>query len=336
MTHHIQPARRGPDNGGQRRAVARRRPRRAAIAAIAMTALVALAGCATSSSPVTTAAAGGGAGSFPVKVATSSGTVTIAKRPVAIMSLSASSTEMLYAIGAGPQVKAVDQYSDYPKGTPITSLSALSPNVEAIAARKPDLVIVPQDTNGLSAKLAAFKIPVLVLSAPATVGGALAQYDQLGLATGHLAQARAETAKLRQQFAAIETSVPARSTPVTYYYELDQTYYSVTSSTFIGNLLSLLHMKSIADTASDAASSGGYPQLSAEFIVSANPSYIVLADSQCCHQGPATVAARPGWAALSAVTGGHVVVVPDDIASRWGPRIIDLLQTMLGALKKNG
>lgn len=314
----------------------RRRPRvRGGALVLVIAILAALGGCATASSTGSTTAVSSGAGAFPVKVTTAGGTTRIARRPVAIMCLSPSSTEMLYAIGAGPQVKAVDQYSDYPPGTPRTTLSALTPNIEAIVARKPDLVIVSQNTDGMAAKLAAFSIPVLILPAPTSVGGALSQYDELGLATGHLAQARRETASLRTQLRQIEASVPAHPQSISYYYELDQTYYSVTSDTFIGNLLGLLGMRSIADAASGAAAAGGYPQLSAEFIVKSNPAYIILADSQCCGQSVATVRARPGWSKLSAVTLGHVVIVPDDIASRWGPRIIDLLRIVLSALKRS-
>jgi iron complex transport system substrate-binding protein len=127
--------------------------------------------------------------------------------------------------------------------------------------------------------------------------------------------------------------VPPHSKPLTYYYELDQTYYSVTSSTFIGKLLGLLGMKSIADAAKGAAASGGYPQLSAEYIVKANPDYIILADTVCCHQSASTVAARPGWAGLTAVKSHHIIGLNDDIASRWGPRIVNLLSTVLAGLR---
>ena len=128
--------------------------------------------------------------------------------------------------------------------------------------------------------------------------------------------------------------MPRRAQPASYYYELDQTYYSVTSSTFVGSLLALLGMKSIADSASGAASSGGYPQLSSEYIVKANPDYIILADTVCCHQSAATVTARSGWSGLTAVKGGHVIPLNDDIASRWGPRIVDLLRTVAAGMTK--
>lgn len=256
-------------------------------------------------------------------------------RPTAIVSLSPTGTEMLYAIGAGGQVKAVDSLSDYPPQAPRTKLSAFQPNVEAIVAEKPDLVIEAGDTGQLTKKLAAFSIPVLDLPAPANLAGEYAEFAELGQATGHLAQAGQEVAQVRSQLHQIVAAAPHHAKPVSYYYELDQTYYSVTSDTFVGQLLGLLGMKSIADQAKGAASSGGYPQLSAEYILKADPDYIILADTICCHQDAATVAKRPGWSALTAVKDGHVIAVNDDIASRWGPRVTDLLRTVETAVARD-
>ena len=287
----------------------------------------------TSSGPSTGASVNG---AFPVTVTAANGTVRVARRPSAIVSLSPSATEMLYAIGAGPQVKAVDSDSNYPPQAPRTKLSYFNPNVEAIAAERPDLVVISNDSNNgnsLTKRLGAFHIPVLELPAPPNLAGVYAEFTQLGQATGHLQQARAEVSTLRGQIRKIIAAVPHRSKPLTYYYELDQTYYSVTSDTFIGRLLDLLGMKSIADAAKGAAAAGGYPQLSAEYIVKANPDYIILADTICCHQTAATVASRPGWSGMAAVKDKHVVMLSDDIASRWGPRVVDLLRTVLTAIR---
>jgi iron complex transport system substrate-binding protein len=269
---------------------------------------------------------------YPMKIVAANGTITIPAKPTAIVSMSPTATEMLYAIGAGSQVKAVDSYSDYPKNAPITKLNALTPNVEAIVAYKPDLVVVAGDTTGLTAQLAKFGIPVLSDPAATGLNQEYQQFDELGRATGHLGQAKAEVSKIKGQIAQIVKSAPKHAKPPTYYFELDQTYYSETSSTFIGQVLGLLGMKSIADAAKGAASSGGYPQLSAEFIIKANPSYIYLADTICCGQNPKKVAQRPGWSALTAVKSGHVVGLNDDIASRWGPRIVDLLRIVANSL----
>jgi iron complex transport system substrate-binding protein len=270
---------------------------------------------------------------YPVQIAAANGTITIPARPTAIVSLSPTATEMLYAIGAGSQVKAVDSYSDYPKKAPHTKLNALTPNVEAIVAYKPDLVVVAGDTTGLTPELAKFGVPVLSDPAATSLNQEYQQFDELGEATGHLAQAKSEVSKIKGQIKQIVAAAPKHKKSITYYFELDQTYYSETSSTFIGQVLGLLGMKSIADAAKGAASSGGYPQLSAEFIIRSNPDYIFLADTICCGQNEKKVANRPGWSVLTAVKQGHVVGLNDDIASRWGPRIVDLLRTVATSLR---
>jgi len=303
------------------------------LVAVAFVAGLVAVGCGTKTVKSHGGATQGPVAGFPVSVTAANGTVHVKKRPDAIVSLSPTATEMLYAIGAGSQVKAVDADSSYPPQAPVTKLSGFNPNVEAIAAERPDLVVVSNDAAMLTRRLAAFGIPVLDLPAPANIGGVYAEFNQLGRATGHASQARAEVSKLRGQISKIVAAVPHRAKPLTYYYELDQTYYSVTSDTFIGRVLGLLGMKSIADGAKGASSSGGYPQLSAEFILKSNPDYVILADTICCHQNASTVGSRPGWNSLGAVRAHHVILLNDDIASRWGPRLVDLLRTVLAGIK---
>jgi iron complex transport system substrate-binding protein len=293
--------------------------------------LVLLFGC-TTSTPTAAGLAASGT-TFPVSVQAANGTVRIASKPKAIVSLSPTATEMLYAMGAGTQVKAVDQYSDYPHRVPTTSLDGNNPNTEAIASYKPDLVVISQDDSGLSNKLKALGITVLSDPAAVNLSQEYQQFEQLGEATGHAAQARAQVATITARIAQIVQSTPKTAHSRSYYYELDQTFYSETSSTFIGQVLGLLGLKSIADTATGAAASGGYPQLSGEFILKSNPDYVLLADTICCSQSPATVATRPGWSTLAAVKHGRVLGLSDDIASRWGPRIVNLLQMVSDELK---
>ncbi|MGH3125872.1 MAG: ABC transporter substrate-binding protein, partial [Streptosporangiaceae bacterium] len=281
------------------RSLTRRLPVFAALAALTVTAAACgstqVSNTGASNTGATSGSSPAASTGFPVSLTAPNGTVKVASRPAAIVSLSPTATEMLYAIGAGSQVKAVDSLSDYPAQAPRTKLSAYQPNVEAIVAEKPDLVVESGDTGQLTKRLAAFSIPVLELPAPTRIAGEYTEFEQLGQATGHPAQAQQEVARLRTQLHQIAAAAPHHARPLTYYYELDQTYYSVTSSTFVGQLLALLGMKSIADQASGAAKSGGYPQLSAEYIIKANPDYIILADTVCCHQDAATVAARAGW-----------------------------------------
>ena len=311
--------------------------RRALAGAAASVAVLSLAACASSgtaapsSAPATPTSSA--AAQFPVTVHAANGNVTIARRPTAIVSLSATATEMLFAIGAGPQVKAVDRDSDYPPNVPRSTLNSLELNVEAVAAYQPDLVVAAGLSKAQSQQLARLSVHVLDEPAATDVSQSYQQLTQLGAATGHPDGAAAVVARMKQQIAAIARSMPKRS--ATYYYELDQTYYSVTSATFIGRALRLLGLASIADSAKGAAASGGYPQLSAEFILNADPGYVFLADTRCCKQSLATLARRPGWSTLSAVRNGRVVALDDDIASRWGPRLVDLLRTVADAIKQH-
>jgi iron complex transport system substrate-binding protein len=300
------------------------------LAAVVMIPVILALGC--TSSP-TTAPVSATDTSYPVVVHSANGAITVAHRPTAIVSLSATATEMLYAIGAGAQVKAVDKNSDYPAGAPMTSLDGNSPNVEAIVKYKPDLVVVSDDPAGFQKQLTALGIPVLEDPAANTLAQAYQQYLQLGQATGHSAGAQTEVDHVKGQIAKVVAATSKPTSTETYYYELDQTYFSATSSTFIGNVFSLLGLKNIADSAAGAASSGGYPQLNAEYILKANPTYIFLADTLCCSQSAATVTARPGWSTLSAVANHRIVPLNDDIASRWGPRVVTLLKSVANTVE---
>jgi iron complex transport system substrate-binding protein len=249
------------------------------------------------------------------------------EKPSSIVSLSPTATEMLYAIGAGKQVKAVDDQSDYPERAPRTDLSGLNPNAEAIASYQPDLVVLSDNT--VEDALKQLDIRVLVQPAAEKLKDSYTQIRALGRATGHRAQADRVIDKMKSNIDKLKADVPDRSRKPSAYYELDDMYFSVTSKTFIGQVLSTAGLANIADKAEGASS--GYPQLSAEYIISASPDYIFLADTECCGQSAETVAARPGWSEITAVRESQVVPLSDDIASRWGPRVVDLLRTIARA-----
>ena len=253
-----------------------------------------------------------------------------ATAPHRIVSLSPTATETLFAIGAGAQVVAVDDQSDYPKQAPRTSLSGFTPNVEAIAGYKPDLVVVAYDPNGVVATLRGLGIRVLVQDAAATLAGAYAQIAALGRITGHARQASRLVASMKGKIAALLDKATARARGLTVYHELGPDLYSVTSSTFVGRVYSLFGLKNIADAADTGGT--GYPRLSPEYVVAANPDIVVLADVNCCGQTPRAVAARPGWSHVAAVRTGTIVRIDDSIASRWGPRIVNFVRAVAGAI----
>lgn len=268
--------------------------------------------------------------SFPVTV----GAVTLDKRPERIVSLSPTATEMLFAVGAGRQVTAADNNSNYPAEAPKTELSGFTPNAEAVAAKNPDLVVISNDTNKVSDQLTRLKIPVFLAPAAQTLDDTYGQITDLGALTGHPDEAADVVRRMRDDIAKLTNDLPRRSTPLTYYYELDPTLYSVTSKTFIGSLFAMAGLQNVADVADPDGSKGGYPQLSQEVLLDANPDMIFLADTKCCQQSSATLLARPGWAGITAVKTGQVIALDDDIASRWGPRTVDLLEAVVDAVAK--
>jgi iron complex transport system substrate-binding protein len=260
---------------------------------------------------------------FPVQPAT-------AATATRIISLSPSATESLFAIGAGKQVVAVDDQSDYPKRAPKTSLSGYTPNVEAIAGYRPDLVVLSGDANGVVAGLRKLGIRVLLQPAAKNLAESYAEIRQLGVVTGHRKSANALVKRMQTAITKIVKSVPKRRMAV--YHELTPDLYSATSATFIGRIYKLFNLRNIADAAD--SSSTGYPQLSAEYIVSANPGLIVLADTRCCGQSAASVANRPGWSGIAAVKTRSIVGIDDSVASRWGPRIVNFVRAVGNVLRR--
>jgi iron complex transport system substrate-binding protein len=269
---------------------------------------------------------------FPVTITTASGKVTVSKRPTRIVSLSPTATESLFAIGAGRQVIAVDDQSDYPKNAPRTTLSGFTPNVEAIASYRPDLVVTSYNPRGLVESLNRLRIPVIFHDAPKTFAGAYQQIRQLGLVSGRTAGATRVIRSMKTRIVRIVTAARRKTNRLSVYHELTPDYYSASSKSFVGQVYAALGLENIADEA-DAAGTG-FPQLSAEYIVSSSPDLIVLADSICCGQKPSTVAARPGWDRISAVRTGSIVRVHDSIASRWGPRLVSFFRAMSSALAR--
>ncbi|MFC4119238.1 ABC transporter substrate-binding protein [Nonomuraea zeae] len=317
------------------------RPVRTVFAGALLGTLV-LAGCGqtgTTASPAASAPASAPASpassdtGFPVTVEAGNGKVTLAKKPERIVSLSATHTETLFAIGAGPQVIAVDDQSNFPPEAPKTDLSGFKPNVEAIIAQKPDLVVLSDDLDKVVAELGKVNVPVLLQPAATKLDEAYEEITELGAATGNKAKADEVVSGMKSAMAKLAAEAP-KDKQLTYYHELDQTPYAATSQTFIGQVYGMFGLTNIADKAPDAA--GGYPKLSAEFVAQADPQLIFLADVKCCQQNKDTLAKRPGWKNLSAIKNDQVILLDDDLASRWGPRVVQLAESIGAAVSKAG
>lgn len=262
---------------------------------------------------------------------------TVAAAPsVRIVSLSPTATEMLYAIGAGDAVVAVDSLSTYPaQVTPkVTDISAYEPSAEAILGYDPDIVVISNDMNKITEQLtkADPTITVWTGAAAASLDDVYRQMTELGEVTGKSAEAAEAVTSMKDRIASATEGVKAPA-GTTYFYELDNTLYSLTSNTFVGSLLAQLGLENIAD---GVEAGNDYPKLSAEVIVEKNPTLIFLADTKCCAQNAAEVAKRAGWENLDAVKNNRIVELDDDVASRWGPRLADLVERFAAAVKALG
>ena len=266
---------------------------------------------------------------FPVTIDAPNGPVTIAAQPENVVSLSPTSTEVLFAVGAGSQVVAVDNQSNYPADAPTTDLTGFEPNLEAIAGYNPDLVVIMYDPGDVITGLEAVGIPVIMHPSALTLEDAYVQIEQIGAATGHAEEATALVASMQTGIESVTASTSGGG--ATYYHELSPDYYSVTSATFVGALYTMLGLANIADGADPDGY--GFPQLSAEHILDQDPALIFLADTKCCGQDAVAVSDRPGWGVLRAVQAGAIVGLDDDIASRWGPRVVDFVEAISEAVE---
>ena len=258
---------------------------------------------------------------------------TVPEVSVRIVSLSPTATEMLYAIGAGDQVVAVDSLSTYPAEVTdkVTKISAYEPSAEAILGYKPDVVLISDDMNKISEQLIAGnpKLQVWTGAEASSLDDVYQQITELGALTGREDAAATLIESMKTRIAKATENISAPMSPKSYFYELDNTLYSVTSNTFVGALLKPFGFTNIAD---DVKVGNDYPQLNAEVIVKANPSIIFLADTKCCATSAAEVAKRPGWAGIDAVKNGQIVELDDDVAQRWGPRVVDLIEQFAAAI----
>ena len=315
----------------------------AVLAAVAIAAAAVLAGCSSASSTAAATSAVASASPtpptswiphWPVTVTATNGNVTITGLPQRIVSLDPTATEDLYAVGAGSQVIAVDEASNFPPGAPVTTLSGVKPNVAAIAAYHPSLVIA-QNYPGLVAGLNKLGIPVLVEPEVTNLRDAYRQIQGIGLATGHAHQSDEVVENMTQQIDDTVADVGTKYRGMSYYWEQGvDPYHSATSATLVGRIMDLFGLRDITDAA-NAPGSGPHPQLPASFIIAARPQLIFLADFGLVTGGqtPATVAARSGWAGIPAVKAHAVFGLNADLASRWGPRLPQLVGEIANALE---
>ena len=249
--------------------------------------------------------------------------------PKRIISLSPSITEILFEIGSGNQVIAVDNLSNYPNEAPISDISAYDPNVEAISLLNPDLVILSYNIKNLKTALKKIGIETIYLPAPLNFEEILNQIDYLGIQTGNEDKAKKLISKMKNKMKALQ-KLRENETATKIYHEIDPNYYSPSKFSFIGDIYQKLNYKNVADKAD--ISNLGYPKLSPELIISENPDLIVLPGKD--NKYVEKVKLRPGWSYIEAVKKNNFLLTNNDIASRWGPRILNFASILVEYSKK--
>lgn len=259
------------------------------------------------------------ASAFPVTVRGAE----IPALPERIVSLSATHTEVLYEIGAGPQIIATDLFSDYPAAAGTTEkVDAFNLSVEAVAALDPDLVILSFDPGDAVAGFEALEIPTVFFAppGPVTLDEVFAEWSDLGEASGHSPAAAALVAQVAREIQEIVAEVPETVRAFTYYVELDSTLFTAGPGSLLDTVFGMLGLVNVA-----GPDAGAFTQLTPEYLIDADPDFVFLADTVCCGVSAASVAQRPGWSEMTAVTNGDVIELDDATASRWGPRLLDLV-----------
>jgi len=265
---------------------------------------------------------------FPLTVTRSDGrNLTIAEAPQRIASLSPAATEVLYAVGAGPQIVATDLQSDYPaEAENTTKLDAFQPNLEAIAGVEADLIIIASNQDDIVEALDRLGETVLFIEVPDTIDGVMGQVWLLARVSGHAEEGGRLAQEMKDRMRAVTDKLADVEEGPRVYHELDNTFFTVAPNSFVGDFYSLLKAHNIAEGAPTA-----YPQLSQEEILDRDPEVIILADADA-GESAQTVKARPGWGVISAVKNDRIYVVDPNIVSRPGPRVADALEQLARVL----
>ncbi|HHV55948.1 MAG TPA: cobalamin-binding protein [Firmicutes bacterium] len=265
-----------------------------------------------------------GASSAAVEIQDATGTKMVpTTAPRRIVALAPSVTEMLYALGLGPQVVGVAAFSDYPpeaKEKPVVG-DAFAINYEALLALRPELVIADENLQAKAIQeLRRLGVSVFVV-APHSLEEVLATLTTLGRLTGREAEARQLVAGLEQRIAAVRektAKLPASRRPRVFVEIWNDPLMTAGPGSFIDELIGLAGGQNIA-----AGTGQAWPQVNPEWVVAQNPEVLILT-----LRNRQEVVKRPGWSALAAVRQDRVYEVVPDPLVRTGPRLVDGLEQL--------
>jgi iron complex transport system substrate-binding protein len=246
-----------------------------------------------------------------------------------VVSLAPSNTEILFAIGAGDQVVGRDQLSDFPEeAKKVTDVGSTfdALNTEQIVSLKPDLVLAAEiNTPEQVKQLEDLGLTVYYLKNPLTLEEMYGNLETVAQLTGRAQETATLIESLKARVAAVDKKIAPISSRPNVFYELDGTDpakpFTAGKGTFITQLIERAGGHNIA------ADLEGYPQISLEQVVAADPAFIILGDARYGITIE-SIAQRPGWKNLSAVKNRQIVPFNDDLVSRPGPRLVDAFEEL--------
>jgi iron complex transport system substrate-binding protein len=254
-------------------------------------------------------------------------TVTLDGIPQRIVSIAPSSTEILFAVGAGPQVVGVDNYSDYPaEAAGLPKVGDFPPSTEAIVALQPDL-IVGGDLVPLAQleQLANQGIPY-VLFADRTLEDVMKTIRLAGVITGHVSEADEVAGELEDRIDAVKAKIQDSGLPKPkVYVEYDDFmgFWTYGPGSFGDDLITSAGGVNIAHNTSSE-----YPTVESEYVIAQDPDIIIFTTGPWSTLSKDTYINRPGWSTIDAVENGDIYGVDANLISRYGPRVIDCLELL--------
>lgn len=297
------------------------------IAILLATLAILVAGCGTAT-PAAPAAPAATATPAPISITDDAGrSHTFAAPPARIVSIAPSNTEILFAVGAGERVVAVDRFSDYPAEakTKENVGSYIKPDLEKLIAAAPDVVFATRvHLKEVIPQLEARGIPAVVLE-PKDLDQVLDRIGLVGKITGREDAARTLVAGLRARIARVSEKIAGAPRPRVFF-EIDPKLFTAGPGTFIDDLIGRAGGTNIAADATTA-----YPKLGSEIVVLKDPEVIVLAD-EVAGETAEKVKARSGWQSIAAVRSGRIVAIDPNITNRPGPRLVEGLEALARAL----
>lgn len=253
--------------------------------------------------------------------------IFFAKAPTRIVSLAPNVTEILFALGLGEHIVGVTQFCDYPvEATHKAKVAGVHPNLEAIVAQRPDLILTLPIRSDLLGTLEQLKIPVFILEAK-TIEQVLSHLHLLGRMLNHTKEADELVMAMRRRMAEVSERAKAWPRPRLLYVLNSNPLMTVGPGSFIHQIIELAGATNIASDAQTA-----YPRITMEEVLRDDPEILLFPVGK--EEGIPDEEQRQWlrWTKLSAVRHSRFVRIPSVLLDRPGPRIVDGLEQLARAI----